>query len=449
MWVLIPLSIALAAALVLKGGVWPREWNWIALAIALVTCAWWATPSAQRHRTRRLGVVETLALALGIYPLLQLLPLPSALVAILSPERYAAATSIATAFGEPLPAFIPLSLSTPRTFEVWLTLAPAIAVFFVMRQLLAQRPDSRWTLAAPIIALASLEALLGLAQWWLGRAADGNATATGTYVNRNHFAGLLEMATPLALCAAAACWQESVTRYSRPAAAGLKSALMLALGTLMLLAVVFSLSRMGFLAVIVGLALTASLAVVSKPPSKPAGAGWRRIVPALGAGACVLALALVLPTEALVARFSIFASGELSPSSRSQIWRDTLPLISAYPWTGCGLGAYEFGLYKWKTAAPMNTVDFAHNDYLQVLAELGIPGFLLAAALAALIFRRIGRAVLEGRQRPDWWLAAGLLAALVSIALHSLTDFNLYIPANLLTAAWLAGLASSDGWSYR
>ena len=108
----------------------------------------------------------------------------------------------------------------------------------------------------------------------------------------------------------------------------------------------------------------------------------------------------------------------------------------------CGLGAYERGLYQFKTAAPTNTVDYAHNDYLQMAAELGIPGVLLLAALAVWVFGRTLRVVIFMRGSPNWALACGLLGAFLAIAVHSLADFNLYVPANALAFAWLAGLST-------
>jgi O-antigen ligase len=99
-------------------------------------------------------------------------------------------------------------------------------------------------------------------------------------------------------------------------------------------------------------------------------------------------------------------------------------------------------MYQFKTAAPTNTVDYAHNDYLQITAELGIPGVLLLAALAVWVLGRTLRTVIFMRGSPNWALACGLLGAFLAIAVHSLADFNLYVPANALAFAWLAGLST-------
>ena len=65
-------------------------------------------------------------------------------------------------------------------------------------------------------------------------------------------------------------------------------------------------------------------------------------------------------------------------------WKESLPLVAAYPITGCGLGAYESCFLAYKKVAPGYTVDFAHNDYLHVMAEFGLPAFALLLTLTAL-----------------------------------------------------------------
>jgi O-antigen ligase len=101
-------------------------------------------------------------------------------------------------------------------------------------------------------------------------------------------------------------------------------------------------------------------------------------------------------------------------------------------------------LYPFRTFAPTLTVDFAHNDYLQILAELGLAGGGLAIALAIWIFWR-PLSILAQPGSQQWALSLGLLGSLVAIGLHSFVDFNLYIPANAFALAWLAGVAVSPG----
>jgi len=146
----------------------------------------------------------------------------------------------------------------------------------------------------------------------------------------------------------------------------------------------------------------------------------------------VAVLFIYLPPDQLVRRFAALAeTEEITADTRVEIWRETLHLIQAYPWTGSGAGTYESAFYRYKTVAPMNTVDYAHNDYLQWLAELGGVGFGIWLAAAAGVVR-------AARRHP------AALGALAAMALHSVVDFNLYIPANALAVAWMAGMGAAE-----
>jgi O-antigen ligase len=142
----------------------------------------------------------------------------------------------------------------------------------------------------------------------------------------------------------------------------------------------------------------------------------------------------------LIGRFASMATTqEPSEDTRKQIWRESLPLVAAYPITGCGLGAYESCFLAYKKVEPGYTVDFAHNDYLQVMAEFGLPAFALLLTLTALAYGTSLRGTTA--DNTDRYLAIACTAALSAILLHSFVDFNLYIPANGMLAAWVTGLA--------
>ena len=163
-----------------------------------------------------------------------------------------------------------------------------------------------------------------------------------------------------------------------------------------------SLSRMGVVSTLAAVAgVLAALAF-----GLPRRRRWLWLVPI----AVPLLILASLSTRELLLRFAdLTATQEISQDMRVRIWTDTLHVMAAYRWTGCGLGAYERGMYQFKTAAPTNTVDYAHNDYLQMAAELGIPGMLLMAALAVWVLRRTLTVVVCDARQPE--LAAGLRPA--------------------------------------
>jgi O-antigen ligase len=94
---------------------------------------------------------------------------------------------------------------------------------------------------------------------------------------------------------------------------------------------------------------------------------------------------------------------------------------------------------------PLLTDDFAHNDYLQLLAELGLVGFAIGATLAFSVVRTAVRRAVISADPGARYFAVACAGALAAILLHSLVDFNLYIPANAMLLAWIAGMTAGVG----
>jgi O-antigen ligase len=346
--------------------------------------------------------------------------------------------------GQDPAGWIAISVASPATVERLLYVVPAMAAFLTAREMAWWWRERIWIVLGPVVGVALFESLVGLAQFYFLRVAGETGSAAGTYVNRNHFAGLLEMAFPVAVVLAISMWRRNSVEFNESQSTGqaLRIALLLAISACLLTGVVVSQSRMGFLSTLAAAALTMLILPLSRAKTEETGGKWRWLVPV----ALPLAMLILLPTRELVLRFADLASTEeLSKDDRAAIWHDTVQFIGAYRWTGAGLGAYEHGFYRYKTVAPVNAVDFAHNDYLQIIAELGIPGSMLVWALAGWIVARTLAVVLWRRGARNWEVAVGLFASLVTIGLHSLADFNLYIPANAVAFAWLSGVAVSPG----
>jgi O-antigen ligase len=161
---------------------------------------------------------------------------------------------------------------------------------------------------------------------------------------------------------------------------------------------------------------------------------WR--IPAIGV---IVVLAFIyLPDEPFVARFS-----NLWGDVRFKIWPDTVGLVKAFPLFGCGLGGYKSCFMRFQTVAPMNTVDYAHNDYLQILAEFGLIAFLAGLLFAARLLRATIRRSIHAPSQDHRLLAIACTASLVAMLLHSFVDFNLYVPANGAVFAWICGIAAT------
>jgi O-antigen ligase len=137
-------------------------------------------------------------------------------------------------------------------------------------------------------------------------------------------------------------------------------------------------------------------------------------------------------------------------SSRGWIWRETVRMIGANPFIGVGLGAYEtaYPIYSKDDGAIVVgksfAVDRAHNDYLQVLADCGVAGAVLAVWFIVLTFQAVAR----GRRSRDPLcraLAIGGGAGIFGLLVHSVFDFNLQIPSNALLFLLLTAAVSQAG----
>ena len=290
---------------------------------------------------------------------------------------------------------------------------------------------------AAVAAVGVIESLYGIYEvvgqhpqiYWLRRTVYLDS-ATGTFVNRNHLAGYLELAIPLALVLVllGLSWRRQDLRRAsvRPGrgawGSGARRAALLCAVALMFLTMGLTQSRGGMLSCLGGLGIGALVF-----------GAWRQRLTArrIAVGAAVLAaLALVwLQSPQLLHRFG--GDLRLSPYSRPSIWRETLVMARDFPLFGVGLGNFEFVFPHYQPPGAQTYFDQAHNDYLQLLAETG----LLGAACFAWLFVRIFALVLRRLWRAPPERALLALASITGVAgllLHSFTDFNLHIPSNAL-----------------
>jgi len=435
------LGLTLAYSCVQRAGVAPRDWNPCVLAIALVAAVCFLIP--RRVRIPRLDRTVTACIwtALGVAAL-QLAPLPLGLARLVAPARVDLLRATAPVAGA-LPHAVTLSVEPYATAEALLTLAAYVVVFLLVRELTLRLNRFPWALIWPLIVVVSLEAVIGFLQSYNNIGSD---PATGTYNSRDHYAGLLEMALPFAAMYAVAILRRNVRPKGIPTRAAFQACGMMVSAALLLIAIVFTLSRMGFFCALAGLVVAAALTLTAggwRDDDRPRAPLWRRVLPAAIVASVMLAGVAVLPSAALVSRFSDLANTDgITADTRAQLWRDTVPLIRDYPLFGCGFGAYESCFYRYKTVAPMSTADFAHNDYLQVLAELGIVGFAAGMVFVLRILTGVGRNVLYAHSIDERCRSIACVAAMTAMLLHSLVDFNMYVPSNAMVFAWIAGVAS-------
>lgn len=428
---LVLLSLAVAYAVLRDGAVELHDWQTTLIGIAIAGFSFWAVnrPDATQNRNHPNLIYYLLAAMLGL-AILQIVPLPVGLVSLLSPQRAAEAQSLLPFLGS-APGFATLSAVPLATREKVVTLFSYVLVYLLVRQLAGKFKDALWIPVFPLVIVGTMEGALGVFQ-----ASSGLEISSGTFVNRNHYAGLLEMCLPLTVMVGVNMLSRNQDRFSSPLKPALLSCLFFGASAIMMLGIVRSSSRMGFIAAILSLFVMATTAIVVSSR----GSGKLRLIPVAVLALFFAAAFILLPTDRLAERFASMASSDdkEDADSRLEYWRQTVPLVKAYPVSGCGLGAYESCFMPYKAVAAEQTVDYAHNDYMQILAEFGFTGFAVVIAILLLIYTRAFHNYSVGKA--DSAIALGCVGALTAIMMHSTADFNLYIPANGLVVAWVAGL---------
>ena len=132
----------------------------------------------------------------------------------------------------------------------------------------------------------------------------------------------------------------------------------------------------------------------------------------------------------------------LRPDIRLNITKDSLKLFSHRPVMGWGLGTFPTIYPRYRSFYTNLFINEAHNDYAQLLVEMGALGFVLMLWFLASLYRQGLPTSRSWEFRWDWAVSLAALLGCTGILVHSLVDFNLQIPAN---AAWfysLCGLAA-------
>lgn len=309
----------------------------------------------------------------------------------------------------------------------------------------------RTLLIATLLALALGHAFVGAIQFrngdnfmpisWLRRV-DYEWRASGFYICPNHLAGLVEVLGVLGL--SIVCWSRWRTWVK-----------LLVAYTVVIcyVALVLTASRGGYLSAGVSLIVFAilSLSVVRQKRGS-------LFAKALGIGLVVAILLGVSVTFAV--KSSHFLSHRAQNTfdvnnMRLDLWKGALRQWALSPVVGTGSATYLYYGRLFRTDRVQEDPIYTHNDYLQLLAEYGLVGaagmlLFLGVHLTCGLrnFARLGpRRVALSQLLPSNALALniGALAAVGSYLAHSVVDFNLHIPGNVLLMAFVFGLVANDG----
>lgn len=305
-----------------------------------------------------------------------------------------------------------------------------VLILFVAAQVFRSAADCRgfvWF----VMTFGFLVAVFGILQhltfngklYWFREARYGGIPF-GPYVNRNHFAGLMEMVIPIALVPLVL----GKVRRERWFAVGI-------LAILPIVALFLSASRGGIISFAAEIVILILLMTLRRTAGKH-----------VLSGALILLLAFMfvswLGVGRILERFSSMHSLEITAGMRAAVRLDTWHIFREHLWTGTGLGTFETVLPAYQAVYDPRVITHAHNDYLEVLSDTGIAGGLCCAWFLATLFLHS----LKQLFRSDKPFAAALhlsgLVACCGLLVHSLVDFNLHIPGNALFFFLTAHLAT-------
>ena len=389
--------------------------NMVLRLLGIGLLAWAALAPATASASRRDRQLFSLALIALVLVGVQLVPLAPGVWESLGPRRLIADGYRVLGVASP---WLPLSVSAYDSLAAILALVPALGLLAAILRL-GCRP--LW-LALALVVGTVVGILLGALQvsspdpanspWYLYEQTNAGL-ATGFFANANHMASLLVITLPFlaAALASARAERDNIQRYSALVALVAGLTLVIAVG----IALNGSLAGFGLVVPV----LVASAAIVL--PGRRGAIRW--LAPA--AGVLLVAAVAWLATTPVGSSGSLRSSAETSVQSREEIVATTMKATREFMPLGSGIGTFRrvYALYEdHDRLDPTTYVNHAHNDYLELALETGLPGLVLLVLFLAWWARAAWRAWSPGH--PDPYARAAAVAS-AAILVHSLVDFPL------------------------
>jgi O-antigen ligase len=426
------LAWQLLAAAAMFGGVY--FWSIAVLAGTVIALLVAVRPQVAPRGSAR--VLDLALIALLVAVALQIVPLPISVIRVASPVRdvFVKAVSLQASSVE----FLPLSVDTGATTHAWLSLFCIVATFWSARAIFAH--GGIRTFARIIAGGAIVLVVVAFAQhasgstlvygFWQPR--DVGARPLGPFINRNHFGTWSLMA--ICLCVGYLQWRSEgrhlAGAWRARVAAWLDARrLVLHLAVVLLAAAVALGSSRSSL---VALGCAAGYVALAAPT------GPRRRA-SLGALAALSVIAMLGYGDGQQLLQRVDETRRTGMANRLAIWRDTVPMIRDFPVAGVGAGAFASAMRVYQTSPRTYYHNEAHNQYLQLAAEGGLL-LVLPAVAVTIAFLLAAARQLHRRRDPVRWMRIAAGGALVGVAVQSIWETGLTLPANGMFAAALAAI---------
>jgi O-antigen ligase len=266
--------------------------------------------------------------------------------------------------------------------------------------------------------------------------------ASGTYINPDHFAGFLELVLPLPLAFLLAGRISIVARV-----------VLVYAGLVIIAGLAVTLSRGGALAGAAGVFMLLGFLMCHRNHRLRA----TLVLVVLLAGGGFVATHYLSQSVRFMRRMSTAnetSSGALDTMARLQMWKAAGEMWRDHFWFGAGPGHFDYRFREYRPEGFQQRPDHAHNDYLELLADWGaVGGVIVFAGIGVFVFSMVKAWPHVRRDESDigssgmssrYAFFLGAASGLFALAVHSLVDFNLHIPANALAGVVLLALASSQ-----
>jgi O-antigen ligase len=281
-----------------------------------------------------------------------------------------------------------------------------------------------------LLALGFVVSLIGIAQfftspeklYWMQPLHHGG-NPFGPFVNRNNFAGFVELVAPsgLALLLLGAVRAERVPFVA-------------VLTVIPMAALALSASRGGIVSFVCQLALLLLLLWSYRP-------GRQHLRVALGLAALAALLVAWVGVSRAVRRFTMAGETHIGFQKRIEMIRGTWRIFLDHPVVGTGMGTLETVYPRYETEYDGRVVNHTHNDYLEFLSDTGVVGGICGLAFLLLLLWGGFTNVRRAQNRLARAFHAGALVSCAGLMVHGLVDFNLHIPSNALLFILLAYFA--------
>ena len=312
-----------------------------------------------------------------------------------------------------------------QTGQEWLTYA-AYFLLMLPAATVASQPGRLRRFLTTLAIFGALLATFAMIQdvsgtksiYWSLRPVSVAAQIYGPYVNRNHYAGLMEMLVPLPFLL---CLSQRPERRLPLIGAGL----------LMALSVFLCRSRGGMAAL--GAELIFISVFLSRIRHRAKSFAAIAVI-----GAVLAVLVVWVGADPVVHRLT-----DMRDMNRMAIYKDTVRMWWSRPLTGYGAGTFAIVFPTFQHFVVDSVINHAHDDYLEQLTETGLVGMGLLFWFLVSVYRRATEQLRPGSRSTGSAELIAVLSGITGLLVHSLVDFNFHIPSNAVLFLVLCAVAAT------